>query len=137
MSGRVVETPSGLVRDTLLRLTRMGMRVFRNNVGLGWVGKAEHIKGAPCTMTIYPGDVIVRQARPLHAGLIEGSSDIVGWESVVIGPGDIGKRVAVFAAVECKMGSGRLTPEQKQFLEVVKQAGGIARVARENGVEEL
>ncbi len=42
----------------------------------------------------------------------------------------IGKSVAIFAAVEVKSKSGKLTRDQENFLNAVRDAGGIAICAR-------
>ena len=42
----------------------------------------------------------------------------------------VGQQVAVFTSIEVKALTGRLRPEQRQWLEVVAVAGGIAGVAR-------
>lgn len=98
-----------------------GLRLFRNNTGMGWAGKLLKRDG---------NLVILSDARPLHAGLIEGSSDIVGWKSVNITPDMVGKRVAIFTAIEVKTGKGKTSPNQLRFLEAVKVAGGIAGIVR-------
>jgi hypothetical protein len=38
--------------------------------------------------------------------------------------------VAVFTSIEVKSATGRLRPEQRQWMEAVQAAGGIAGVAR-------
>jgi hypothetical protein len=42
----------------------------------------------------------------------------------------VGQQVAVFTSIEVKSATGRLGPEQQQWLEAVQAAGGIAGVAR-------
>jgi hypothetical protein len=42
----------------------------------------------------------------------------------------VGQQVAVFTSIEVKSATGRLRPEQRQWLETVQAAGGIAGVAR-------
>ena len=103
----------------LLEASEAGDRLLRQNVGLGWVGRAEKLGG---------GDVLIHGARPLHAGLCRGSSDLIGWSPRVIN----GQRIAVFTAVELKTGRQQLTDEQRRFLDAVERAGGIARVIRED-----
>ena len=50
----------------MVALSRIsGCRVFRNNVGMGWAGEAVQVN-APTTLTVFPGDVLVRKARPLR-----------------------------------------------------------------------
>jgi dihydroxyacid dehydratase/phosphogluconate dehydratase len=42
----------------------------------------------------------------------------------------LGKKLAVFSAIEVKTETGKVSPEQKVFLENVKNAGGIAKICR-------
>ena len=108
-----------------LDASRMGARLFRNNVGSGWVGKIVGNKADTITL-LHP--------RPLHAGLCKGSSDLIGWTPVVVTPDMVGKTVAVFTAIEGKTKGVRTTLEQSSFLTAVTDAGGIGSVLRE-GVE--
>lgn len=63
----------------------------------------------------------------------KGASDLIGYKSVVITPDMLGKKIAVFAAIEIKTPTGRLTAEQNVFLQTIKSQGGIAFVARSAG----
>lgn len=117
-----MSTGTGLMQRILRAAGRLqGVRLFRHNVGLGWVGQATKRRD---------GSVLVRNARPLHAGLVVGGSDIIGWTSIVIRPEDVGRRVAVFTALEAKDGSGRADPDQRNFIDQVRAAGGFAGVVR-------
>ena len=71
-----------------------------------------------------------QNGRPVQFGLCKGSADLIGWKRVTVTPEMVGSTVAVFASVEVKTASGRLRPEQQQWLEAVQAAGGIAGVAR-------
>jgi len=102
----------------MLAVCKTGARLFRNNIGVGWIGKSETISSEQRVM-VYSGDVIVRQARPLHAGLIKGSSDLIGWDG-------IGR----FLAVEVKAKTGRASLDQLRFIDAVNKAGGRAGIAR-------
>jgi hypothetical protein len=42
----------------------------------------------------------------------------------------VGKRIAVFTAVEVKTKTGRVSDEQKRFIKNVNDAGGIAKIER-------
>jgi len=66
-------------------------------------------------------------------GLCKGSADLIGWRSVTITPEMVGQQVAVFTSIEVKSSSGRVKPEQQQWLNAVQAAGGIAGVARSVG----
>ena len=95
-------------------------RVFRNNVGVGWVGRVKSLPN---------GDKLIQEPRPLHAGLCEGSSDLIGWTTVTVRPDMVGKRHAVFTAIEVKQPGRSPSPTQRQFIATVRQSGGYAGVA--------
>jgi hypothetical protein len=100
-------------------------RLWRNNVGTGWAGPATKITPGnirAVAAALRPGDVVVRQARPLHAGLCVGSSDLIGYRQV--------DGVAQFVALEVKSATGRPTAEQTQFVDHINGAGGVAGIVR-------
>ncbi len=101
------------------------VRLFRNNVGTGWAGQATRVTAGnlqAIAHTLRPGDVVVRNGRPLHAGLCVGSSDLIGYRRV--------NGLAQFVALEVKSERGRPTPEQTRFLDHISSAGGCAAVIR-------
>lgn len=113
-------TESNLGKLIQMKLSKVGVRLFRNNVALGWVGKTQFFRHpGRVFIDVQPGDVLIRQARPLHAGLCEGSSDYIGYNSN-----------GLFTAVEIKSDSGRPTDAQINFIEQVRSVGGIAVIAR-------
>lgn len=61
--------------------------------------------------------------RKVRYGLFKGSSDLIGITNT-----------GRFVAIEVKTPKGRLTKEQKNFLEFIKSQGGISGCAR--SVEE-
>ena len=71
-----------------------------------------------------------QHGRPVSFGLAKGSADLIGWRTVTITPDMVGQQVAVFTSIEVKTATGRLRPEQQQWLDAVQAAGGIAGVAR-------
>jgi hypothetical protein len=108
-------------------------RLWRNNVGLGWTGAATRITAGNIrgvAASLQPGDVVIRAARPLHAGLCVGSSDLIGYRSLVVGPEHLGQRIAQFAAVEVKSATRGPSTEQRQFINHITEAGGRAGIAR-------
>lgn len=118
-----------LQQRALIHLSRGPVRMFRNNVALGWVGQSQMIRQC-CTMQLHPGDVVIRKGRPLHAGLAPGSGDAVGWRTVMITPDMVGRSVAVFASIEFKAPRGRVSPEQQAWDATVRGAGGLSGIAR-------
>ena len=96
-------------------------RMFRNNVGTGWVGEVSATKD---------GGKYIKDARPLKAGLCTGSSDLIGWTTKIITPEMVGKKVAIFTALEIKTPTGKATKEQINFIIQVLDNGGIAGIAR-------
>lgn len=106
-----------VLRDVLRACCRGVTRLFRNNVGQAWTGDWSRLPD---------GSILIRNPRPLHSGLCQGSSDLIGWTTVE----HAGRRFAVFTAIEVKAVRGRIADSQKNFLRVVQEAGGIAGVAR-------
>ena len=118
-----------LINQVLLLFSQSGDRIFRQNTGTGWAGK--FIKHPmPTTIKINPEDVVIKNARPLRAGLCLGSSDLIGWRKKLITAEDLGKTYAIFTALEVKYGSTATPPDHKRFIETVKQAGGYAAIIR-------
>lgn len=91
-----------------LELGRGPVRLWRNNVGA----------------------LRDQRGQLVSYGLCRGSSDLIGLRRLTIGPEHLGQNLAVFAAIEVKSERGRLAAEQQQFLEVVRELGGLAGVAR-------
>ena len=101
------------------------VRLWRNNVGTGWAGQATKVTTGnrqAIAAGLRSGDVVIRQGRPLHAGLCVGSSDLIGYRVV--------DRVAQFVALEVKSAIGRPTAQQVQFLDHINAVGGLAGIAR-------
>jgi hypothetical protein len=107
-------------RRIQLNLSDLTTRLWRNNVGAAWQGRAEHVGNV---VTLYG-------PRRVEYGLCPGSSDLIGLRSVEITPDMVGQRVAIFCAVEVKTATGRPTPEQTAFIKTVTYLGGRAGIAR-------
>lgn len=96
-------------------------RLFRNNTGTGWVGD-KPVKTSE--------GILIRNPRPLRAGLIKGSLDTIGWTPVKVTPEMVGKTIAVFTTFEMKDVKGRASEEQRIFIGNVNNAGGIVGIIR-------
>lgn len=127
-------TESNNLRLILLRLSKIkGLTMFRNNTGTAWAGKIVNnfTKNGKRYVTI-------EEPRPLIAGLTTGSSDLIGWKTIEITPNMVGKKISVFTALEVKTSKGRATKEQLNFLQQVKNNGGIsAIVTNEDDAEHV
>ncbi len=107
-----------LMRQIQIRASELGHRLFRNNVGQGWVGSQIRVS-RPTMIMVHPGDLVIRKALPLHAGLAVGSSDLIGLTSS-----------GQFMAVETKTPKGHITEGQESFIDMVKRLNGIGIIAR-------
>lgn len=103
-------TEKDIERMLILHASKIGSTVFKNNVGMYKDQRGNVIK----------------------YGLCNGSSDLIGWTPIKITPDMVGKRIAVFTAVEVKKdkhGKYKATKEQKAFISAVLNNGGYAGVA--------
>jgi len=104
------------------------VRVFRNQVGEGYVGKA--IRD--------PEGVFLTDARHVRMGLFPGSGDLIGWRTVTVTPDMVGKPIAQFLSIEVKTPIGKVRPDQRNWLDQINAAGGLAIIARSvSDVESL
>lgn len=113
-----------ILHRVMLKASELGMTVWRNNSGVAWTANEVERQG---------NVLLLRDARPLRAGLCPGSSDLIGIKPVVITEEMVGMTLGVFLAIEVKTPTGRLSPEQQRFLEHVQKSGGVAMVARSEG----
>lgn len=90
-----------------ISLSKKGIRLFRNNVGL-----------------LYSKD-----GTPVRVGLAKGSGDLIGWKPIVVTQDMVGKKIAVFLSVETKSRKGKVQDEQKDWLKIVNESGGIAVIS--------
>jgi len=109
-----------LQRDILALQSQIPhVRLFPNDVKYAWVGNKVCDKPK--------GFITLSGAHPFKTGLTEGASDLIGWTTIYLAP--FGNK-AIITAIEIKTGKGKLTQQQKRFLEKVKDVGGFAGVAR-------
>ena len=108
-------TPETRLRnDVHEALGNEGVVLFRNNVGAAKITDCNcHVSRVVKYGVCYPG-----------------GADLIGFRPVKITPAMVGKTVAVFVAVETKVKNRQCTPEQRNFLARVREAGGIACESR-------
>lgn len=97
------------------------VRLWRNNVGKAWMGKAVKL-GA--------GAMRITSPRMVRFGLCPGSSDLIGITTVEVTPDMVGKKVGLFTAIEVKGANTRVQEDQERYVELVRSRGGIAGVVR-------
>lgn len=107
-----------LVRALQLKASELGHRLWRNVTAMAWAGQSTKIHQT-MMIRVYPGDVVVRKAYPIHAGLAVGSPDLVGISST-----------GRFLGIEVKSTHGRATTAQDSFVDMVNRLGGIGIIAK-------
>ena len=107
-----------IIKKILLEYSKAGHRLWRNNVGTGWQGIC-HWEGRHLS---------IQGPRPLHAGLCQGSSDIIGFTRVKITQEMVGETVAIFTALEVKTKNTPATWLQKNFIKTILKNGGIGAI---------
>jgi len=122
----------GIQRDIQLACAEVkGLRLWRANVGRGWVGVnvGNRIEEGRKYLTL-------ADPRPLDTGLPEGFPDLFGF---IEDPGQptlqangltyaVPASITVF--VEVKTPTGRVSPKQQAFIDAARAAGCRAGIAR-------
>jgi hypothetical protein len=121
-----VATPESKASQVVrLRATARGSRVFRNNSGVLF-----NQEGVPIRFGLGNESKKINQEMK--------TSDFIGWTQITITPEMIGKKVAVFTAIEAKalgFKVKKIYPKksrehaQNKFITIVNNAGGIAGFA--------
>lgn len=121
--------PANQVRSSIIAASKAGARLFKMSVALSWAGSKikKHERGEQYFCPA--GSITIHDPRPIKSG-IAGLSDTLGWSQLTITPEMVGARIPVITVVENKQGHGRLTREQRAFLNAVLAAGGRAGVSR-------
>lgn len=107
---------------------RAGVRVmlFRNNVGALQDDEGRPVRYGLANESKAENEVLK-------------SSDLIGWERVIVTPAMVGKPVARFLAVECKEAGWTYKGDsheqaQQRWLDLVNADGGHARFASAPGI---
>lgn len=103
--------------------------LFRGNVGTGWQGNKVQRFSRTTHVVAERGDVLLKAARPFDTGLPVGFSDLFGLTRITITEAMVGKQIGVFFAMEVK-DQAAATSDQVNFLQAVKNNGGIGGIAR-------
>jgi hypothetical protein len=112
---------ANIMRDIQITLTTQKTRLWRNNIGTAWRGKVTRLSN---------GDILIRDPVLVHFGLVPGSGDLIGLQSVIVTEEMIGRILAVFVSVEAKRGpKSERSEAQVNFVDTVRDLGGLAGFA--------
>jgi hypothetical protein len=99
--------------DIALAFGHGDLRLLRNNVG-GLYAK--------------DGRFVAYGLGSMGGRILPGTLDWIGWRTVTITPDMVGRRVAIFGAIDAK-DLAKPTPQQLIFADQVTAAGGLAGFA--------
>ena len=115
-----------LGREIQVAASKIGCRLFRNNVGEAWVGLAQVVTQGK-RVFLEEGDVVIRHKSRVVYGLCVGSGDHIGWKPVLITPDMVGNTIAQFVSCEEKKPhKSHTSPEQLNWRDAVNASGGLA-----------
>jgi len=117
---RTEYTHAELLATIQLAHSRHDTRLWRANAGRAWQGEPVE-RG--------PNRLVLKHPRPVQLAPA-GFPDLFGLRAVTITPVMVGKRVALFAGLEIKTGTGRASEAQDLFLDVLRSLGALHGVAR-------
>lgn len=116
-------TPENFIKTAVKKYcaSRRDIVLASNPSGTGYVGKLLKHNGA---------SVVLGFARRLAFGVFSpGGPDMLGVQTITVTPDMVGKKIGVFLAAEIKDPiKGRLTVEQIEVLDMLRQRGAIAGV---------
>ncbi len=118
---------SNIFKACQIRATELGARLWRQNSGISWAGKATRVEKNG-QYTLKTGDVIIRNGYALRSGF-PGISDGGGYCMVTVTPEMVGQSMPVVLQVETKA-DGAVTEEQRKFIAHIRKVGGRAGIAR-------
>lgn len=111
-------------------------KYFRINAGTGWTSNDVRKISVEGRYLLGTGDVVLKNARPFSSGVPAGYPDISGVTEIVITPDMVGQKIGIATFLEIKAPGKKPTPDQRNFLDVMRMAGCFAGVAS-SGEEAL
>ena len=113
----MIRSESAVTADVLIRASKLGIRLFRNNSG------AVMVDGRNIRFGL--GNISEKLNKSLK------SSDLIGIQPVLIKPEHVGNTFGIFVSLEMKHGGWRLQPgdmraqAQLKWIELIRSCGGI------------
>lgn len=118
---------SNIFKACQIRATELGARLWRQNSGISWAGKATRVEKNG-QYTLKTGDVIIRNGYAMRSGF-PGISDGGGYCMVTVTPEMVGQSLPVVLQIETKADCA-VTDEQRKFIKHIRGVGGRAGIAR-------
>lgn len=121
------KSETAIQTEVRLAAPRLGLRLFRNNVGV-----AMNPKGQPIRFGL------ANDSKSLNEQLKSG--DLIGWRTLIITPEMVGTHVAQFVSIECKSEDWRPDPNspreiaQRRWADLVNNDGGHALIVNNASV---
>lgn len=107
----------------VMAASKAGARLFRNQVGAGWVAPPHKTKKWTEDGVQY---VLLENPRYITYGFPQGSGDDQGFLSVTITPDMVGQKFARYVNAEAKTETGKPGKGQKEWHEFVWSNGGLS-----------
>jgi hypothetical protein len=104
-------------------------KYFRVNAGTGWTSNDIHKIFIPGRYPLGAGDIILKNARPFTSGVPAGYTDISGVTTITVTPEMVGQKIGVATFLEIKTPGKKPTPDQVNFMGVMREAGCLVGVA--------
>ena len=121
--------PEDDLRREYIEALKPNQRRFFIDAGTAWKSDAKntHFVKKVQTVTVYPGDLVLRHPQVFHGGP-PGWFDAAGWDEIIITPEMVGQTLAVFCGDELKTKNDRLRPLQRLLGQLLARMGGRWRV---------
>lgn len=120
-----MKSEATVMQQVRLEASGRGARLFRNNNGAAVDKDGRHIRYG-----------LGNESKQINQ--VIKSSDLIGITPLVITPDMVGKTIGVFTAIEVKRSSWKYTgtdreKAQKAFIDIIKNLGGFAQFAADQG----
>lgn len=116
----------------MIAASKKGDRLFKVVRGLFYT-KDSVMSLLAAVKTCNIGRIIAaaKNLRQIKAGLLaDGASDLIGFKRVIITQEMVGQLIAQFYVREVKTPTGKVSPEQQNFVDFVNENGGDSGIAR-------
>lgn len=107
----------------LIAASKQGAKLFRNQVGAGWVCPPNRTKKYTKNGKRY---VLLEDPRWMEYGFPTGSGDVQGLHPVVITADMVGQKIARYVNAEAKTEDGKPGKGQSEWHEFIWANGGLS-----------